>query len=79
MQNSKCIVSINHTSGAPIFDISHYGVVGDYKSVVPAIIEEIKRRKARTKPKLPPHVAAEAENKKSLLNCKYIIEKEKLK
>ena len=46
MQNSKCIVSINHTSGAPIFDISHYGVVGDYKSVVPAIIEEIKRRRA---------------------------------
>lgn len=46
MQNSKCIVSINHTAGAPIFDISHYGVVGDYKSVVPAIIEEIKRRKA---------------------------------
>lgn len=46
MQNSGCIISINHTAGAPIFDISHYGAVADYKTVLPAIIEEIKRRKA---------------------------------
>lgn len=46
MQNSGCIISINHTKGAPIFDISHYGAVADYKSVVPALIEEIKSRKA---------------------------------
>ena len=46
MQNSKCVVSINHTPGAPIFDISHYGVIGDYKTVLPAVIEELKRRKA---------------------------------
>ncbi|MCF0137774.1 MAG: electron transfer flavoprotein subunit alpha/FixB family protein [Oscillospiraceae bacterium] len=46
MQSSKCIASINYTAGAPIFDISHYGVVADFKSVVPAIIEEIKNRKA---------------------------------
>lgn len=45
MQNSKCIISINHTAGAPIFDVSHYGAVADYKSLVPAIIEEIKKRK----------------------------------
>ena len=45
MQNSKCIISINHTSGVPIFDISHYGAVADYRSLVPAIIEEIKKRK----------------------------------
>lgn len=46
MQNAGCIISINHTKGAPIFDISHYGAVADYKAVVPALIEEIKRRKA---------------------------------
>ena len=45
MQNSKCIISINHTAGAPIFDISHYGAVADYRSLIPAIIEEIKKRK----------------------------------
>ena len=47
MQNSKCIISINHTPGAPIFDISHYGVTEDYRGVVPAIIAEIKKRRAQ--------------------------------
>ena len=46
MQNAGCVISINHTKGAPIFDISHYGAVADYKTVVPALVEEIKRRKA---------------------------------
>ena len=46
MQNAGCIISINHTKGAPIFDISHYGAVADYKSVVPALVEEIRKRKA---------------------------------
>ena len=46
MQNADCIISVNHTKGAPIFDISHYGAVADYRSVIPALVEEIKRRKA---------------------------------
>ncbi len=46
MQNSGCIVSINHNPNAPIFDLSQYGVDGDYRTVVPAIIAEIKKRKA---------------------------------
>jgi len=45
MQNSKCIVSINYTNGSPIFDMSHYGVISDYRTIIPAIIEEIKKRK----------------------------------
>ena len=45
MQNSGCIISINHNPDAPIFDISQYGVKGDYRSIVPAIIAEIKKRK----------------------------------
>ena len=44
MQNSGCIISINHNPDAPIFSISNYGVVGDYRSVIPAIIAEIKKR-----------------------------------
>lgn len=46
MQNADCIISVNHTKGAPIFDISHYGAVADYRSVVPALVEEIRKRKA---------------------------------
>lgn len=46
MQNAGCSISINHTKGAPIFDVSHYGAVADYRTVVPALIEEIKKRKA---------------------------------
>lgn len=45
MQNSGCVISINHNPGAPIFDISQYGVNGDYRTVIPAIISEIKKRK----------------------------------
>ena len=46
MQNAGCIISVNHTKGAPISDISHYGAVADYRSVVPALVEEIRKRKA---------------------------------
>lgn len=46
MQNSGCIISINHTSGAPIYDVSNYGAVTDYAKLVPAIIAEIKARRA---------------------------------
>lgn len=43
MQKSKCIISINKNANADIFGISHYGLVGDYKDIVPALIEELKR------------------------------------
>lgn len=46
MQNSDCIISINHTSGAPIYDVSNYGAVTDYAKLVPAVIAEIKARRA---------------------------------
>ena len=45
MQNSGCIMSVNHTSSAPIYDVSHYGAVVDYRKLLPALIDEIKRRK----------------------------------
>lgn len=46
MQNAKCVVSVNRMEGAPIFDISHYGAVADFKTLIPAVIAEIKKRRA---------------------------------
>lgn len=46
MHDANCIMSINHTAGAPIWDVSHYGAVADYTKLVPALIAEIKRRKS---------------------------------
>lgn len=46
MQTSKCIVAINRDPEAPIFNFADYGVVGDALTLVPALIEEIRRRKA---------------------------------
>ena len=46
MQSSQNIVAINKDADAPIFSIADFGVVGDLFTVVPALTEEIRRRKA---------------------------------
>ena len=46
MQTSKCIVAINRDPEAPIFSFADFGIVGDLNTVVPALVEEIKKRKA---------------------------------
>ncbi|MDR1732833.1 MAG: electron transfer flavoprotein subunit alpha/FixB family protein [Synergistaceae bacterium] len=43
MQNSKCIVAINKTSTAPIFEVADYGIVGDVRQVLPLMIEELRQ------------------------------------
>jgi electron transfer flavoprotein alpha subunit len=45
MQTSEYIVAINKDADAPIFAVADFGVVGDLFDVVPALTEEIRRRK----------------------------------
>lgn len=42
MSSSKNIIAINKDPEANIFGIAHYGVVGDYKKVIPALTEKCK-------------------------------------
>ncbi len=44
MQESSKIVAINTDPDAPIFDIAHYGIVGDATEVIPRLIEAYKQR-----------------------------------
>jgi len=45
MQTSKTIVAINKDAEAPIFELVDFGVVGDLHTVLPAVTEEINKRK----------------------------------
>jgi len=42
MTGAETIISVNKDENAPIFDVSHYGVVGDLYTVVPELIENLK-------------------------------------
>ncbi len=46
MKSSDCIVAVNQDKNAPIFDVAHYGVVGDVNEIVPKLISKIKEAQA---------------------------------
>ena len=46
MQDSECIVAVNKSDSAPIFDVADYGICGDLFKVVPMMIDAIRAAKA---------------------------------
>ncbi|HVN97687.1 MAG TPA: electron transfer flavoprotein subunit alpha/FixB family protein [Syntrophorhabdaceae bacterium] len=47
MRTSDCIVAINKDPDAPIFKAASFGIVGDYKQLVPRLIEVFKTKLSR--------------------------------
>lgn len=46
IQGAEIIVAINKDPKAAIFDVAHYGIVGDLHKVIPALIAEIQKIKS---------------------------------
>ncbi len=42
MKNAECIFAINSDPTASIFNVAHYGIVGDLYEVLPRLIEQVK-------------------------------------
>ena len=49
MEESDVIIAINKDETAPIFGVADYGIVGDWKKIVPQLTEQIKAAKAAKK------------------------------
>lgn len=44
MRGADCIIAVNNDPEAPIFDVAHYGLVGDLYAVLPLLLEQIEGR-----------------------------------
>ena len=44
MEESAKIVAINQDREAPIFSVAHYGIVGDFRKVIPIMIDAVRQR-----------------------------------
>jgi electron transfer flavoprotein alpha subunit len=44
MEESAKIVAVNKDPQAPIFSVAHYGIVGDFRQVIPMMIKAIKEK-----------------------------------
>ena len=42
MKSSDCIVAVNSDKDAPIFDVAHYGIVGDVGEILPMLLARVK-------------------------------------
>lgn len=45
MEESAKIIAINTDRDAPIFGVAHYGIVGDFKEIIPMMIKAIREKK----------------------------------
>ncbi len=41
MKGSECIIAVNKDPDAPIFNVAHYGFVGDWNEIIPALLERM--------------------------------------
>ena len=48
MQNADIIVAINKDPNAPIFNIAHYGIVGNLHEIIPVLIGELNKIKTES-------------------------------
>ena len=42
MKGADCIIAVNRDKKASIFDVAHYGIVGDLYEIIPELIRQLK-------------------------------------